>query len=330
VGHGEECGGFLEAEGAIRVGDGMTGRRSEEPGEALEQVGQLGLAVRLGLGLVVVHIRLSGDDLAEISANFMALAPGGVGIRSSRVPSGWRGTRGTRGVVFGPGARGAEQSALEEAVDVAMDGLADIPEEPGLRGCGRLPGRQPIELESGLEQPSSARVVLARAVEQVHLHDTIPRLPGPALGVNQVEGHPVFVTPEFPKMSEPDLHGLSLLGSVRPTGERERGFGLVPRGEPEFREFLPALGAGVVQHAIYLIDEGLGLGAVGTHTAVDWSLVGHPRSSSNPDKLQNRSLTEAEPQAELAGTFRGTPSVLRQAHCCLVAGGSGSSISKGK
>lgn len=52
-------------------------------------------------------------------------------------------------VVSGPGPGGAEQPALEEAVDVAVDGLADIPEEPGLRSRRRLTGHEPIELKSG-------------------------------------------------------------------------------------------------------------------------------------------------------------------------------------
>jgi hypothetical protein len=47
---------------------------------------------------------------------------------------------------------------------------------------------------------------------------------------------------------------------------------LAPQRESELREFLPALGAGVVQHPVDFVDEGLGLGAVGAHAAVDKSL----------------------------------------------------------
>jgi hypothetical protein len=42
--------------------------------------------------------------------------------------------------------------------------------------------------------------VLTWGVEQIDLHDAVARIPGASLGVNEVEGHPVLVTPKFPKM----------------------------------------------------------------------------------------------------------------------------------
>src|SRR5712664_4246127 len=61
----------------------------------------------------------------------------------------------------------------------------------------------------------------------------------------------------------------------------------------ELLQCLPALGARVVQNSVDLVDERLGLGLVGTDTAVDESLVchrGHPT-------LQKRSRNPLNPLA---------------------------------
>ena len=76
-------------------------------------------------------------------------------------------------------------------------------------------------------------------------------------------------------------------------GVSARGFWLAPQRKSELREFLPALGAGVVENPVHLVDVGLGLVAVGADTAVDESFVwhrGHPT-------LQNRSRNPLKPLA---------------------------------
>ena len=77
----------------------------------------------------------------------------------------------------------------------------------------------------------------------------------------------------------------------------------------ELLQCLPALGARVVQNSVDLVDERLGLRAVGADTAVDKSLVWHCGTSSNPDKLQNRGPNAPEELAESAPDLR-----LRDAH----------------
>ena len=42
MGHGEECGGFLQAEGSVRLGSGVTGSGGQQTGEPLQQIGQFG------------------------------------------------------------------------------------------------------------------------------------------------------------------------------------------------------------------------------------------------------------------------------------------------
>ena len=123
LGHGEECGGFLQSEGSVRLGGGVTGSGSQQQaGEPLQQVGQLGFRVCLCSGLFGFHIPLS----VFVWGGFRQSLWFGPGT-ATRVASERRVARWARGIVSGPGSAGAEQSALEDAVDVAVDGLADVP-----------------------------------------------------------------------------------------------------------------------------------------------------------------------------------------------------------
>lgn len=68
--------------------------------------------------------------------------------------------------------------------------------------------------------------------------------------LNEVKGHSILITPELPKMPEPDLHGLFVRGAGRAVGLCARRL-WAPQRESELPEFLPALGAGVVRDAAH-------------------------------------------------------------------------------
>ena len=69
-----------------------------------------------------------------------------------------------------------------------MDGLTDIPQEPGFDADGPFLGRQPLGLEGGLEEASRVREVVAQAVVEIDLHDAVAVVPGRPLGVDDVQG----------------------------------------------------------------------------------------------------------------------------------------------